>query len=294
MVPKGNHNRNLFDRYVPIYGYDMSALDQTDILISSTTVSTKYDCAQMCTTASDCAMISYKASQCMLFNKVKYSIALSGSDGPYLFEKTVPNYSPIDAYLTNYWPFNNNLNDIVSEANINTGSGYGFGTDRLNSQNSALNLAPGYLQLPAGVYFKGDFTISLWVNPTQISNYGRIIDCGNGPGSYNILIALMPYICSCNTGCQNIHANNNPLTLGKWQHLAYTIKGSSAILYLNGNVVAQGVQNAPISVTRSKCYIGRSNWGADPQTINVLLDDFKIFNVSLTQSQIIGLINSYY
>ena len=55
---------------------------------------------------------------------------------------------------------------------------------------------------------------------------------------------------------------------------------------------ANGV--APIGYTRTKNYIGKSQNSLDGQTIFVFLDDLKFFNRSLTQSEIIKVLNSYY
>jgi hypothetical protein len=101
----------------------MSSADQSGILISSATLSTKYDCFQMCSVAINCVLVSYKASQCMIFNQVKYSVALSELTEPNLFKKYVPDYSAINANLICHWPFNNNLYDVISGANLYGGSG---------------------------------------------------------------------------------------------------------------------------------------------------------------------------
>jgi hypothetical protein len=66
-----------------------------------------------------------------------------------------------------------------------------FSTDRLNSQQSAISLNNGYLKLPAGVYFKGDFTISFWVKITaSYPGNTRLLDCGRGSALDNVGIAF--------------------------------------------------------------------------------------------------------
>jgi hypothetical protein len=251
----------------------------------------------MCSQTSDCLMISFKINECKLYNQVKYSVQLSLNSDPCLFEKVIPNYSSINAYLTNYWPFNNNLNDVISGLNLYGGSGGSFTSDRLNQQSSALLLNPGYLLFPPSIYFKGDMTISVWVKPNSVIGFARVIDCGNGASLNNLILSLKgqsgPYICSCNTGCVNIHSVKQ-LQVGKWYHFAYTIEGTLAKLYVNGNIWAQGTQGSPISVTRSKCYLGRSNWNADPQSIYALVDDLKFFNKSLTETEVKKVMNNYY
>ncbi len=39
-----NHNSDLFKTFLPIYGYDLSTTDESGILLTTCSVSTKYDC----------------------------------------------------------------------------------------------------------------------------------------------------------------------------------------------------------------------------------------------------------
>ncbi len=105
------------------------------------------------------------------------------------------------------------------------------------------------------------------------------------------------------------------IPIGKWVHLAYTVTGLTGKGYVlafqnyffvfiyryiffcfcwrNGQLSGQGAVAAIRSVTRSNCLIGRSPWG-ESLSISAFFDDFKIFNKSLTQSEILLVLNSYY
>ena len=155
----------------------MSTADETGIILSTDLFDNKYDCFGKCSNRQDCKMLSYKINTCKLFNTVRYSLTIS-TTGPFLFEKFSPDFSLINAYLTNHWPFNNNLNDIISGANLYGGLGNSFATDRLNQQLSAIYLNNQYLQVPSGIYFKTDFTVSVWVKTFRLANWDRIIDFG--------------------------------------------------------------------------------------------------------------------
>lgn len=64
-------------------------------------------------------------------------------------------------------------------------------TNELNSYfigNSYIWLNWGYLSAPAGVYFSGDFSVSVWIYVINFSVWERIIDFGNGAGGNNVLI----------------------------------------------------------------------------------------------------------
>lgn len=85
------------------------------------------------------------------------------------------------AVLINYWPMSN-FSDVISQADIVNVSNNSPDLDRF-SNPSAIYLKNGYLRFPPGVYFGGDFSISLWIKFKSIQPSTEIIDFGNGPGN---------------------------------------------------------------------------------------------------------------
>ncbi len=83
-----------------------------------------------------------------------------------------------------------NLSDVVGGANLFGGSNYSFVPDRFCSQNSAIYLNKGYLQVPEGVYFSGDFTFTGWIYLKSNQNSSRLFDFGNGLLKENIILAM--------------------------------------------------------------------------------------------------------
>ncbi len=73
-----------------------------------------------------------------------------------------------------------------------------------------------------------------------------------------------------------------------------TTKGNVGTFYVNGQALASGNSLSPDNVIRTSCFIGKSNWAGDPASISALYDDFKIFNKSLSQSEVLKVLNSYY
>ena len=117
-----NHNTDLFNNYTPIYGFDISVTDEIGISLETSTVNNKFDCFMKCTQNLACKMSSFKFNQCKLYSQVKFSVQLSPSSDPCLFQKFIPDYSVINANLVHWWPFNNNVKDIVSNADMYGGS----------------------------------------------------------------------------------------------------------------------------------------------------------------------------
>jgi hypothetical protein len=238
-------------------------------------------------------MISYKSTQCKLFKQVKYSLSTNTPVESILYEKYTPDYSSINAYLTNYWPFNNDYKDIIGGANLYSPVSCSFTTDRLNTASSALFLNRGYIRAPTGIYFDGDFTMTVWVKLLE-SNAKSLVAFGINRGD-DIYLGVNSnqinfWVSNAGTG----NSLYGPLTLkiNAWQHYAITISGTMATVYVDGKLYLQSTLFKPRSISRTSNYIGCSNWpDCSPYAY---LDDLKIFNRSLAQAEIQMVINSYY
>ena len=76
------------------------------------------------------------------------------------------------------------LNDVIQGTAL---------TNSLNAQivsNSYLWLNKGYVTAPPGVYFSGDFSVSVWIKPIIIANWQRVFDFGNYAASDNVIMIV--------------------------------------------------------------------------------------------------------
>lgn len=97
-------------------------------------------------------------------------------------------YTAIDTFgarLLNYWPMNN-LSDIVGEKDLFEGVNYLFTNDRFNNANSSIHFNDGFLKVPTGCYFSGDFSVVAWVKLNSNNPYQRLFDFANGPDMDNV------------------------------------------------------------------------------------------------------------
>ena len=64
------------------------------------------------------------------------------------------------------------------------------------------------------------------------------------------------------------------------------------IIYINGSMTVNKTFSTimPPTISRSSCYIGKSNWAGDGYS-DSYLDDLRFYNKSLSQSEIIHLLN---
>ncbi len=155
--------------------------------------------------------------------------------------------------------------------------------------NSVLSLegrSDSYGQLPAGSYFgPGGFTIEAWVRVHETRRWARLVDFGNGPAANNVVLALS----AGGSGRPSLHLYrgsrdaaaldaNTVLPLHEWVHLAATFDGTTARLYLNGVLDAQGAFEPPTAAVRDNAFVGRSNWGADAPAY-ADFDNLRIWSV---------------
>lgn len=124
-----------------------------------------------------------------------------------------------------------------------------------------------YAQTVGDIWFDQDFTIAAWVKLHSYAGWERIIDFGNGPDAHNIILAAssgtlgFPVLRSESTQFQT----GITIPLNTWTHVVGRLKaeGTGAI-FINGTAVAinQGMQ-MPVAISRSSCYIAKSNWSND-------------------------------
>jgi hypothetical protein len=177
-----------------------------------------------------------------------------------------------------------------------------FTQDRFGNLNSALALNGGWAQVPPGVYFESsEFSISVWVYPYLVNSYARAIDFGQlNTMPFNIYLSLnnasfnVPHtniIYGQSKGISLLKTNQQLATL-KSQLLVVTFNGSFLDLYINESLTSRMLINftLPISKSFENCYIGKSNTNGDGFSYSYL-DDLRFYNKSLSQEEIVYLIN---
>ena len=184
----------------------------------------------------------------------------------------------------------NNFTDVVGKADLYCGTNIAFTYDRFCNPNSAIYFKKGYLQVPPGSYFSGDFTVTAWINLRSYQHYSRIIDFGNGENNDNVILGfngltynLRGEIRSAQSQSQKILiASSVSIQLNQWYHVAFVLSGTNGIIYVNGSLAANGVLNVPNDVKRSSNYIGKSNWNNNDRNADAVYDDLKIYIEALS------------
>jgi len=200
-----------------------------------------------------------------------------------------------DQYLTHHWPIENGtMKDAFGSSDM-TPRGTFYIEDRFGSQNSSLALNGGWAEVPGGVYFNTpEFTITVWIYPINVGSYARIIDFGNGKAVDNVIFSLSSgYYLKPNlaifSGSSVAMETQTSQTFSSnhWLFFAVTFNGTNSRLYLNGTLVDESTKQpfTLSTLTRSNCYVGKSNWAQDGYS-HSYLDDLRFYNKSILQEEI--------
>jgi hypothetical protein len=192
--------------------------------------------------------------------------------------------------LVGHWKFDNNANDSVGP-NHGTVTGSAAYTTGQTGQCIVLDAADDHVTLPAGIANTNDITVAAWVYWNGGSQWQRIFDFGTGTTQYMFLTPSSGgntlRFAIKNGGSEQIVQTASQLTSGQWVHLAVTLGGSTATLYVNGAAAAasSSITINPSDFNPAYNYIGDSQFISDP-LFNGRIDDFRIYNFALTADQV--------
>lgn len=185
---------------------------------------------------------------------------------------------------------------MIGNAHLYEGVNVEFTQDRFNKSDSALSFKQGYIKVPPGVYFNGNFSITTWVYVRSTGYMARFLDFGLGARNNNVIFSLFRNSIS-NIRLEIYDANNtwsgfDPLFLypfNSWLHMTETFDGKYIRAYINGAFIGLNTAFTPTNVVRTSNYIGKSNWPGD-SLVDAIFDDIRIYNRCLNSDEIKALV----
>ncbi|MGC3961174.1 MAG: glycosyl hydrolase [Verrucomicrobiota bacterium] len=188
------------------------------------------------------------------------------------------------------------------EANALDTSGYGNNgvtsgtpayTNGYRGQALVFDGANTKVTLPPNVASGSAFTFAAWMNWQGGANWQRIFDFGNSATHYMFLSpssggSTLRFAIK-NGGSEQI-VETAALPQNQWRHVAVTLSGNTARLYVNGvqSAVNTGMSITPASFKPRLNFLGASQFPADPW-FNGLLDEVLITDTALSAAQIAAL-----
>ncbi len=214
--------------------------------------------------------------------------------------------------LVGYYSFCNcNANDNSGNGLHGTIKGSPECTHGQRGEGLLFNQTPGsngcgqnggeYVQLPAlDPIWENGFTVCAWVRFDNLAYYERIIDFGNSSGDSGGMpvwfgregssnnLTLESWISS--NGSINRSTGRlvapNAITNGSIEYYCATISGDSMKIYVNGVLKAQKKGHPIKNVARTKNFIGRSNWCSNDPDFKGFMDEVRIYNRALSETEI--------
>lgn len=163
-------------------------------------------------------------------------------------------------------------------------------------QSIRLNGTDSFIRLPSHAHTAADeITVAAWVNWRGGNNWQRIFDFGNGQSQY---MHLTPKSGSNtlrfaikNDGGEQV-VQTSPLPVNQWVHVAVTLGGGTAKLYVNGvqAASADGFTIKPSDFKPNVNYIGKSQF-SDP-LFNGAIDEFRVYNYALSAEVVQAVMNN--
>ncbi|RQR51284.1 hypothetical protein DIE21_15275 [Burkholderia sp. Bp9140] len=291
----------------------LSAVTQAGQVVLSwwgTAYATSYTVKRSTTSGGAYAVVASGISDLLTYTDT----GLSPGKYYYVVTATVPsgetaasNIAPavIGVLLDTDLPFNDatGMTAVDGTGNAHNGTLLGGATWVTDSVRTAVSLNGNgaYVSLPDDIVLAaGDFTIATWVYWNGSQTWARIFDFG---ASINRYMFLTPYdsngrlsfSMSLSQGYLTSKVEGpGPLISGSWTHVAVTLGGNTATLYVNGNAVASSdaMMYYPCDIGHStKNWVGRSQFENDP-TFNGKIAGLRIYRGTLSASQVAALASS--
>jgi hypothetical protein len=164
----------------------------------------------------------------------------------------------------------------------------------------ALDGSSGYISLPDNILSDvSDFTIAAWVYWNGGRNWQRVFDFGTGINRYMMLTpcgdsGVARFAITVNGGHgERAIDSGAALPVAQWVHVAVTLAGNVATLYVNGAVAGANANMflAPFRLPNTtQTWIGRSQYTNDPY-FNGKVDDLRIFRGALSAEEVASIVN---
>lgn len=207
-----------------------------------------------------------------------------GLEAVYNFNESSSNAFLTDIYKGQYnTTINGSVKNIPSVLGINNNARNFTGAGDSNNFQT---------YVPISTILPENWTISFWTNSSSCSNYGVYFSsCMGGTSCYHVQRANDNRLAMLRVGVSAWEYANGTIPCGRWSHIVITAQNKDIKMYINGTLAyAQTFANAPSKTT--KLTIGGDNNQMQAQSSNSAMDEFYIWNRTLSLGEVGDLWNS--
>ncbi|ELR69541.1 hypothetical protein C900_04929 [Fulvivirga imtechensis AK7] len=215
-----------------------------------------------------------------------------------------------------YMPFDGNYTESVSGTSATEVGTPGFAGESLRGSNAYAGATDSYLTFPSGGLENSEFSASFWYKLNNDPNRAGILVIGppdpDNPDAQNVRTSGFRFFREDAGGDQRFKLNVgtgagdawfdggdaadlDPAVATDWVHMAFTISGTEAVIYINGEIVSQGTFDG---VDWTDCDILSIGSGAprftgwDHRSDLSYIDELRIFDKVLTQAEVQDIIDA--
>ncbi|CCH54185.1 PKD domain containing protein [Fibrisoma limi BUZ 3] len=219
----------------------------------------------------------------------------------------------LDRGLIAYYPADNNAEDkSPNKLHGSLLNGATFTTDRNNRANAAFSFdgRNDYFEVPDNALLRpGTLSVGFWIKLTnrvtltqqslftksywedgEAEQYGAVLNQSAQQRPIDCLFGIKQNSdCKKGRGWQTVTGTSTRAPTSDWNHLLFCYEGQTLKIYLNGELLATETR-LPLSNTIDDCRGGTLRFAAqsraDPQYLEGSIDDIRLYNRALLDSEI--------